>query len=140
MQENGAQEDKPSGLTPRKRSWSYTNTWSRTESRDQILNRFRSSGSDEHRPSKLRSEPVREDARLTDGVVIDKVVEKGVEMSGTRSSLSSEHLAHVVELDVPYHAPKKLSTDGLEVLKMPPPSRILSERPTNLINPRSRRK
>ena len=133
MQENGAQDDKPSGLTPRKRSWNYADSWNRTESREQILDRHRSGKLNDGITTRSHTKSTQEN--LDDRPLLS---ERDVEMD-TRSSFESERVSVAPDCEASYSAPKKLSTDGLEVLKMPQSSRILSEKPTNLINTRSRR-
>lgn len=44
MLEHGTREDKPTGTTPRKRTWDYVDKWKLTESRHEILRGWREQG------------------------------------------------------------------------------------------------
>jgi kinesin family protein 11 len=51
LTEQGTREDRPTGTTPRKRTWDYADTWSLTKSREDVLRAWRDQGT-----SKIGSE------------------------------------------------------------------------------------
>jgi len=44
LTEQGTREDRPTGTTPRKRTWNYVDNWKLTKSRDEILRAWREQG------------------------------------------------------------------------------------------------
>jgi kinesin family protein 11 len=44
LTEQGTREDRPTGTTPRKRTWDYADNWSLTKSREEVLRAWRDQG------------------------------------------------------------------------------------------------
>ncbi|EKM55573.1 uncharacterized protein PHACADRAFT_173717 [Phanerochaete carnosa HHB-10118-sp] len=53
LADHGAREDMPTGTTPRKRNWTFTDEWTLTESRDIILRDWRRRGSTSSQPEEV---------------------------------------------------------------------------------------
>jgi kinesin family protein 11 len=145
--ERGTQEDVPTGMTPRKRVWQYTDQWHLTKDREAILRGWREGGTSnavlaaESEQESSEADPphrtVNEPAPLIlELPQVSGPMESPITM--TLASSPSPTSCLPTPIPVPQHAPVLKKVSGVNKSGLPTMG-TLTDRPTNVLLSRPRK-